>query len=230
MSETISTASMWSIMAVEKRDADIYSFNYSYVDSDGKTKTYNSSANNTYFTSVMMNKEYNSYAFNNTSASSAYTYLCGYDDVFVFRGHGAPGLIGFRNSAGEFNGRIAADSAVSGHSANRYISSCEENELSSLKCVLYLGCNTGVNKVVSGYTYNLVTSTYNKGAHFVLGTTETVVVSASNNFLKGFVSGVSSDKRILECIQEGIETAGIDSTGRTYPIIYVGDIYQYLVY
>ena len=104
--------------------------------------------------------------------------------------------------------------------------------MSSLRCVLYLGCSTGVDYSDLFDTYNLVTATYNKGAHFVLGTTEIVYTDDSDNFLKGFLSGVSENKNLAECIQRGIDKAGTSvasDTGR-YPIVYVGDTIQYLSY
>lgn len=153
----------------------------------------------------------------------AYSKLCNYDDVFVFRGHGTEGLIGFYDSNGSYTGAIAVNSYVYSNSNNRYIDSCSKNQLASLRCVIYLGCKTGADYLHSTGTYNLVDSTFNKGAHFVLGTTQNVTTGASNAFLEGFLDELKEHNGdLLSCINQGLMSS------RGYPIIYVGDGVQYL--
>lgn len=91
-----------------------------------------------------------------------------------------------------------------------------------LRCVLYLGCSTGLDYSHSTGIYNLVDATFEKGAHFVLGTTDTVNVAISNAFLEGFLSKIDDNGSILECISEGL------SRSEGYPITYRGDTSQYL--
>lgn len=107
VSNIMSEASVWSFVAVEKKDADIYSFNYSYIGNDNEVESYDSTGNNDYYVEKLTEQEYDAYAFINTSESHAYRYLRDFDDIFVFRGHGMPGMIGFFDSQGEFIGEIA---------------------------------------------------------------------------------------------------------------------------
>ena len=80
--------------------------------------------------------------------------------------------------------------------------------------------------------YNLVDAIYEKGAHFVLGTTQTTYPEDSDNFLKGFIAKLNAGGNIQECIDEGLNEAGEkvpydDNTEGKYPIVYVGDASQY---
>lgn len=232
VSSSPSTAAIWSFMAVEKGDADIFSFKYTYTNDENETRTFNTSQQDATFETAMEKWGYDSYIECNASAALAYICLCDRDDVFIFNGHGTAGALAFYDEDGEDFGTFAVDTYLIPNSQNRYISECEANELSSLRCVLYLGCSTGVDYSDLFDTYNLVTATYNKGAHFVLGTTEIVYTDDSDNFLKGFLSGVSENKNLAECIQRGIDKAGTSvasDTGR-YPIVYIGDTIQYLSY
>ena len=112
-----------------------------------------------------------------------------------------------------------------------YIDDLYANSLATQRCVLYLGCNTGVSRGDN----NLVFETFDKGAHFVLGTTQTTYVPDSNNFLLGFLNGISSGYTVESCIYQGILQAGNQVT-RTdlptgkgeYPEIHIGDTGQYL--
>lgn len=152
------------------------------------------------------------------------------DDIFVFRGHGGAGRIAFYDENGSWLGRIAVNSYVFSNSNSRCIDSCSDNQLSTLRCVLYIGCSTGVDFTHSTGTYNLVDSTYEKGAHFVLGTTETVYASDSNAFLNGFLTELSTNQsNIYTCVQKGVIKAGtVSSESGSYPLYYVGDSRQYL--
>ncbi len=152
------------------------------------------------------------------------------DDIFVFRGHGGAGRIAFYDENGSWLGRIAVNSYVCSNSNSRCIDSCSDNQLSTLRCVLYIGCSTGVDFTHSTGTYNLVDSTYEKGAHFVLGTTETVYASDSNAFLNGFLTELSTNQsNIYTCVQKGVIKAGtVSSESGSYPLYYVGDSRQYL--
>jgi len=97
---------------------------------------------------------------------------------------------------------------------------------------MYLGCSTGADYTSSSKTYNLVDSTFAKGAHFVLGTTETVYVNDSNNFLIGFAECYTTDCNctIQNAITAGIERAGTNTVYQNdlYPVYYVGDTSQRL--
>lgn len=209
-------------MAVEKKYADLFSFKYS---------GYDSTENNALYDDTFTDLGYDTYSsLVNKTPAKAYSYLCYSDDVFVFRGHGGAGRITFYDENGACLGRIAVNSYVCSNSNSRYIESCSKNRLASLRCVLYIGCSTGVDYVHSSVPYNLVDSTFEKGADFVLGTTETVYTSDSNAFLNGFLTELStSQSNIYTCVQKGVIKAGnVSSESGSYPLYYVGDFLQYL--
>ncbi len=202
---------VWSFMAVDKGTSTIFSMQYSGFDT---------TANNTLYTTSLSAVGYVSESFVGVAPSVAYASLLN-AGVFAFRGHGFPGSISFHDTEGTAIGKIKVIGTSLYNPEDRYVTSCSANELASLRCVLYIGCKTGVSTYLDQVEYNLVTDTYKKGAHFVLGTTETVYTSESNAFLKGFLDGVSEGKSLYECIQDGL------SAEPGYPVTYIGDISQY---
>lgn len=154
--------------------------------------------------------------------------------MFVSRGHGNAGIISFYDSDSVCTGALAVNSSVCNRypvgDDRAYIDAIEKNGFASLRMVLYIGCSTGVDITVGGRTYNLVDSTFEKGAHFVLGTTETVYTPDSNAFLEGFLSELLKNQSdIYTCIQSGVAKAGtVPSESGSYPLYYVGDSCQYL--
>lgn len=230
LTTSLNGRAVWSFMEVEKEDADLFSFKYTGFDT---------TANNTLFSSVLGSLGYDKFAWTNDTASDAYNYMKNMDDVFVFRGHGEAGIIEFRNSSGVSSGAISVNSAVCSRYAvgsdRQYINSFGKNELEQLRVVLYIGCSTGTTITVGGVTYDLLSSTYNKGAQFVLGTSQTVYTPDSDAFLKGFLETLDDNSNVISCIQAGIESAGNnvlyeDGSRGQYPIVYVGDTIQYLNY
>lgn len=218
LSETATEYSYWSFMKVEKRYAEIYAFDYPGYSTLGQVNN---------FLDTFYNLGYDTASNVNSDPDNVIESLTEWDDVLVYRGHGTPGALTFFDDYGEDNGLLAADINTMLVNAE-YISSIPYNGLSSLRCVMYLGCTTGVQK--NGY--DLVTSTYEKGAHFVLGTTMKVYVDDSNNFLEGFLEECSNGGTIYDACEFGKYKAGIDyecygDSGR-YPITYIGDQYQKL--
>lgn len=228
----------WSISKVEKGDADMFSFDYTGFDT---------TANNSLFETTMTTAGYNAYSWENDPASDAYEYLYDTDDIFVFRGHGNAGIIEFRSSSGVSTGAISVNSTVcsayedsngNGVGNDRhYIDSLPNNSLSSLRVVLYIGCSTGKDITKNGITYNLVEATYNKGAHYVLGTTQTVYTNNSDDFLEAFLNSVNEGKNVKLSVQHALEATGsnvplVDEDGNeyngSYPIYSIGDEKQYL--
>ena len=104
-----------------------------------------------------------------------------------------------------------------------------DNSLADARCVMYIGCSTACP---TDDPDNLVNMTYSKGAHFVLGTTETVYTPDSDDFLEGFLEKLNSNGNIAECIERGLVKAGdlrlSNGMLGSYPITYVGDVNQYL--
>jgi hypothetical protein len=161
---------VWSFMAVDTRFANYYSIEY--PDTRGRSFQYKA---------TMESFGYTSNNWHCTSASQAYSLLSNTNDIFTVLVHGAlaaPGqgkaTIVFEDNAQNEIGRIIANSAIRKNADNFAIDDLERNALALERCVLYLGCCTGQTYTVDNVSYNLVESTYNKGAHFVLGTLEIV--------------------------------------------------------
>ncbi|MBQ9701131.1 MAG: RICIN domain-containing protein, partial [Lachnospiraceae bacterium] len=192
LSKTVNEKSFWSLMSVEKNDATLCTFN---IDKN-VTNSINTSADNFIIKESICRLGYNGGALLNTDAGTAYEYLTGNTSLFFFNGHGAEGMICFNKKDGASNGEIAvnddvvnvADWPTGGDVCT--IDKIPTNGLSGLRCVLYIGCLTGVDKEINGKSYNLLQATYEKGAHFVLGTTMVVYTSHSTDFLLGFVEEI----------------------------------------
>jgi len=230
LSSTLNRYSAWSFSKTVKGSSKVFDFNYTYTE-NGTTYNYNSTGATNTFKSAMSSLGYTSQSTTNSTATVAGSAL-ETADIFVFRGHGAPGFVRFYGNGNTYQGDIVADTAVHNYSADYHISECTANELAKLRCVMYLGCSTGADYTSSSKTYNLVDSTFAKGAHFVLGTTETVYVNDSNNFLIGFAECYTTDCNctIQNAITAGIERAGTNTVYQNdlYPVYYVGDTSQRL--
>ena len=101
------------------------------------------------------------------------------------------------------------------------------NSLAGLRCVLYLGCYTGLDIESGGKVYNLMQETFNKGAHFVLATNTEIKTGDSNPFLRNFMKFISEGCTIEDAIDKAIDKLGVDSTFREQ-IVYIGDSKQIL--
>ena len=225
--------SIGSFMAVDKNDADMFSF--SFWETDVCKQLYEN---------VMNSLGYDAEATNlvDKTASDARSYMLSSEDVFVFDGHGSEGMVAFTDSNGVFTGALAVNSSVfsanSSIGADRvYIEDFAHNQLASLRVVLYLGCLTGVDKVVNGEEYNLVDATFAKGAHFVLGTTKKVPPGPTVQFFSNFLDvAQTGENNVDECIDSAIAEVGNiyveDANGNMvtcrFPLYYVGDKLQYL--
>lgn len=215
---------LWSFEPVAKGDADIYTFYYKtgsilgiipdYFDTRGAAST---------FVEKCGNMGYKPYHLTNKSASSAYTCLK-VDAIWVFRGHGASSgkspsaSVLFFDDDGSDNGCLTASTAIYNSTKDVAINSLTANALAKAQCVLYIGCSTGVS--YSGF--NLVSSTFNKGAHFVLGTTETTYTDETDKWTKKFFEKANTGATIRQCIDYANYYQDI---GLLY---YEGDVYTKL--
>lgn len=212
---TLSAASYWSFMAVEKRYADYYSI--SEPDTRAKVSDYQT---------VMESMGYTSNNWHCATAIWAYGALASTNDIFTFVGHGFEPLnvpragISFQTDSGGDNGNITAQPFGSGDK-NRAISDLDDNKLALSRCVLYLGCNAGTTYTVNGESSNLVDETFKKGAHFVLAPTQRILDGQAYAFLEDFLSKCST-KNIYDSISETI----IDS--HIFDAYYLGDTEQFL--
>lgn len=188
----------WTFMAVEKGKANLISFLYMY---DGD-KCYNSSVNDDIFTGIFYALGYDATPHSNTTVDIAFQLLT-HGDIFIYRGHGGPGRLSFQTTDNYVTGKILADSYIDAPfpSYTVYsISDCSPNELAIQRCVLYIGCNTGVTQERGGRAFNLLDSTFAKGAHFVLGTTDTTYSNQTNPWLEYFLDDVNNNSTIYSRI------------------------------
>ena len=180
------------------------------------------------YKSVMNSLGYTSNNWHCVSANSAYGFLRNTNDIFTFVGHGLETTSGqgmaticFQNSSGGYNGYITTNGAIVNGSNDYAIDDLDKNALSLERFVLYLGCKTGQTYTVGETSYNLVQSTYDKGAHFVLGTLETITVSEAYSFLDTFLNNCST-KSVYDSISSIL---GDDPLFDAY---YMGDSRQFI--
>ncbi len=232
------SSSYWSFIAVDKRDADIFSHNYVRIH-NGDQEQFDTTQSNVDFVRTMSNLGFNApCSWINENAEFAYDFLTDLDDVFVYYGHGRPSELYFALTNEVHNGSIKASVGMGGGSDTRFISKVPENGLSRVRMVLYTGCNTGD----SYHTfYNLVDMTIEKGAHFALGWTEVMYTSTCTPWLIYFFDAIDSGYNIMDSIDYANETTGRAKIGilqsdNTYlpvyieyiPLYYSGDASQYL--
>lgn len=212
VSNTVNADCYWSFIRNQRREADFYNNLYTYLYGvEQITKTFDTTENNDLFESTFSDLGYYTYINQNASAAGAYNCLRESDDIFIYYGHGSPAAIVFTTTNEQITGSIAAHfSIVASVSGNEhFISSCQSNELSSLRCVLYLGCNTGSNFYTgAGDCHNLVKATFDKGAHFVLGITETTYTDDIDRWLEFFLSSIKSGNNIEDALNYAEENIG----------------------
>ena len=110
----------------------------------------------------------------------------------------------------------------------------DSNALASLRCVMYMGCSTGLNYK----SYNLVDQTFDMGAHFVVGTTYDLYTEHINLWLEYFLENVRSGLNLEHSIvlaSQALGEIGVieyeskqEITHVGLPLYYVGDGLQRL--
>ena len=219
--------SAWSFRAVDNRCADIYSFDYSFYNENGLLRYFCTTQNDENFNLLFNTLGYSAAAWPNETPNLMYTDMTTYCDIFVYRGHGGEARLALCNTTGVY-GHIAADSNMNLGANTYYLSDLDDNELASLKVVLFIGCSTGLD--YPNTNYNLVDEAFDKGASFVLGTTETTQSPDSNKFLLYLMQGIADAKSMDVAINEAVVKTGTFDHYESgyYPIIYKGDGWQYL--
>ncbi|MBQ8743436.1 MAG: hypothetical protein IJZ03_08740 [Clostridia bacterium] len=215
----------WSFIKVYKGSASMFSFYYPDGSNNG---VYNSTTCNSLFDEKFDELGYNASCHVNSFAQDAYAALNS-SGIFVFRGHGSACYISFRDSEGARSGYICSKCLYNVEDA--YVVSGDtvpDNAFANARCVLYLGCSTGVTETNSdtGEEYNLVDETYESGAHFVMGTTETVDTGVNNTWLRYFINSIHLQFDIDLALY--VANTAASTSSYTYPIYYVGDTCQYL--
>ncbi len=145
-------------------------------------------------------------------AETAYEHLSdGNNDILIYVCHGVEdehysyAAIDFQNTDGTTNGRIAATQLTDYEQNYYYVDELPDNSLSNARCVLLLGCKTGVTYDASDLYPNLVKAYYDAGAHFVLGTNDLLYYEAEVvPFLQGFTTELNNGGCINDCVNAGI--------------------------
>ena len=216
LGSSVSNYQAWSFEPVTKNFADYFTFNI--------TGNINSTAYNNSVKTSLDNMGYIGFTAVNYPATTAFYCLQQYD-IFSFAGHGNTGLIAFFDQNGGDNGYIFAneDQYTNPNSNYRFIDSLGYNALAANRCVIYMGCKTGLPlNCPAGHWHNLVDNTYNKGAHFALGTKIDVTNSCAF-WTACFYSAAYSGLPIVDCINYANQC--VNYNGNLY---YKGDIYQCL--
>lgn len=185
---------------------------------------------------------YSSNATVNGTATNAFNALRrNHQQVFIFRGHGEAGVIGFFEEGNVPTGALLVDRAIRNvyvtGDDQRFLSDLGNNALADLRCVLYLGCNTGGDITRNGTTYNSVDVTFEKGAHFVLGTTASINNSQGNSWLEFFLNHINNGESVGEALDNANDEFGdftiMSDDGEIIiiqglPIYFIGDDHQLL--
>lgn len=237
-----SNKSIWSFFATQPGYADIFSHDYHYTDASNVEHHFDTSVNDALFNLILGSAlGYTANATTNGAATNAFNTLSrNNQQIFVFRGHGEAGILGFFEEGNISTGGIYADEAIQNvyivGTDRQFISDLSHNALTDLRCVLYLGCNTGGDITQNGITYNSVNVTFEKGAHFVLGTTASINNSQGNSWLKFFLNHINNGESIGEALDNANDEFGSftltneDGTVTNIdglPIYYIGDDRQY---
>ncbi len=220
LSKNLTDASYWSFMTVDKSFANYYSI--AVPDTQGKAGDYKE---------TMERLGYHVNHWHCCNAKTAYENMHLSNSVFAFVGHGdevipnaGKASIVFQNASGGDNGYIVANSAIHHGSGDYAIDSLPKNGLAIEKCVLYIGCSTGTSYRIGGKDYNLVDSTFAKGAHFVLGTKHQIYLPDVDAFFDMFLSECQNGKNIREAIR------AVNGAEPCFEAYFVGDRWQYLGY
>lgn len=199
----------WSFETCYQGLADMFYFVYPGFNTSGAANTFSTS---------MTSLGFSTNATQNKSAYSGYINLQA-DSVFLYHGHGECSQLVFTNSTGGYTGWIKATSADINpyNSSNEYaVGSLSNNSLCKAKCVLYVGCCTGC----SSNGHNLVQETFNKGAHFVLGTKRVIYIKEANAWIKSFFSGVKGGATIQYCLRYACTNISMND------LYCIGDVFQ----
>ena len=162
----------WTLEAVQKGDADVYSFQYP---SNGVDEGLNTLQYDDQIRLPLEEMGYISYPCNNSSAEFGYYWLSK-DSIWIFNGHGASSRLNFvedRNEDGV--GDLSAYSYITAADtrANRFaISEKPHNDLAQLQLALFASCRTGLDE--GDTNSNLIGMMCRKGAHFAIASTDIV--------------------------------------------------------
>ena len=208
ITSTPTDKSYWSFMKSNKGSAKAYGFKYSL---NNVPNAFDSTMMFDDFEETMSDLGYSTDQHNNRTALFMYTALDA-DEVFLYTGHGGEGRLNVCTNDNVIQSRICANDIMRDldrQLEHRYINRKNDNELAQARCVFYLACNSGVDYVDSnGDRCNLVDETFDKGAHFVLGTTASITDEVTDEWLLYFLSLLSDGFDLGFCIDTANEFLG----------------------
>ena len=221
---TTSSANIyWTFMAVEKGYADLFTFDYYYEPGPPSGYNFNTTVNDANFITAFNQYGYGlgAFASSNVSVTDAFDCLKT-GDIFIYVGHGASARLIFETDNRITTGVLRASNiiTVSNSLTAPTIVHCAPNELALQRCVLYLGCSTGETYTRTSnnttLSANLLDITFEKGAHFVLGTTATVYDHQINHWLQLFLNSVTDEDANVESIDDMLLYANNNFGSFTY--------------
>lgn len=150
-----------------------------------------SDENNSNFKSVFSGIGYTSNSLTNSNVATVFSRLQT-ASVLISAGHGES------NGSGSIISHSGNDIRVSGGvSTNRYINDLGKNSLAQSRCIVYMHCNSGTTYLGG----NLVSATYAKGAHCVIGFKREVRCDVATRWMKAFTDRAKqTNVTIYECI------------------------------
>lgn len=208
ITSTPTDKSYWSFMKSNKGSAKAYGFKYSL---NNVPNAFDSTMMFDDFEATMSDLGYSTDQYNNCTALFMHTALDA-DDVFLYTGHGGEGRLNVCTNDNEIQSRICANDIMRDldlRLEHRYINRIADNKLAQARCVFYLACNSGVDYVApNGDRCNLVDETFDKGAHFVLGTTARITDEVTDQWLEYFFGFLSFGWEIGDCIDGANQRLG----------------------
>ena len=206
LTSTPTKNSVWSFSKVVKGSTNIFDFEYTYTTNNGASDTYDATTKGKLFVSSMNYLGfYEAYENTNSTPTVAKSSLMN-SDVFAFRGHANGGvLLFFSQTSNNVPIGVIANTQVdlfgltyaSSTPDRQYLSTLSNSSFASSRCVLLLACRTGTTGL-SGR--NLVDTIYEKGAHFVLGTSYYMRTDSDDLFLEKFLEQLRAGRSIEQAL------------------------------
>lgn len=195
----------WCFERVYRGEINMFSFAY-----DG----YSSATMNKFLQTYFDNMNYQTwYCYVNTGKNYAFDKMK-MSHIWDFRGHGAPGVIAFTTDGEHFNTIEISD-----------INSLNANALSTERVIVACACSTAVNtdgsSTATKYN-NLVEAMYEKGAHCVIGFTDSINTQKASLWNKCLFQYASQGHSIYDSMTFAENQSGLTTS------YYTGDTFQVL--
>ena len=220
LTNELTDRSFWSISVDGDYEADLFYFSYDTYDSSSKIEI---------FKENMEACDFSVDFYKNSTPATMHSILNNsLSNALVFRGHGGAGSLQFYDPTSNLYSYYEVEDRGSTNVRNRYANDLDDNSLAGMNFILLLGCSTGATNI---YGDSFIESFYDKGAHFVLGTTDTVFLNDSDDFYESFSACLKNGYTIEESINRALRTVGdvfLPTYGMNgkYPIVFKGNISQ----